>query len=284
MGMEIKIEKVINNNVVSALDERGREIIVTGKGIGFQKKAGDIVEPTVKKKVFTCEEDGFGSQLKQLAETTDCENMQLAEEIIELAKQTLGKRLNKSIYISLTDHLNYAMERQKEGIFVRNDLLWEIKRFYKPEYQIGVKALEMVKEKTGVSLPEDEAGFLAIHLLNAEMDASSGKSAQMPGMIGDILNIIKYTTGQAMDENSLSYERLVTHLKFLLQRVINGQVYTDIDEAMCKIMREDSQKEYSCALKIKEYLKAKMKFEISEEELMYLTMHIKRANRSEHKN
>lgn len=282
MGAGIKIVKVINNNVISALDENGREIIVTGKGIGFQKKAGAVIDSSVEKKVFTCEDDAFKSQLKRLAETTEYENMQLAEQIIEMAKKDLGKKLNKTIYIALADHLNYAIERQKEGIELRNALLWEIKKFYKPEYQVGKKALEMVREKTGISLPEDEAGFLAIHLVNAELDADIGKSSAMPGMIGDILNIIKYTTGQTLDETSLSYERLVTHLKFLLQRVINGQVYMDIDEAMCKVMREDSQKEYGCALKIKEYLKAKMKFEISEEELVYLTMHIKRAIRSEH--
>ena len=98
-------------------------------------------------------------------------------------------------------------------------------------------------------------------------------------MIKDILNIVKYTTGKDMNEKSLSYERFVTHLKFLLQRVVSGEIYTDIDEAMCRIMREESQAEYECALKIREYLKVKLKFEISEEELMYLTMHIKCASR-----
>lgn len=98
-------------------------------------------------------------------------------------------------------------------------------------------------------------------------------------MIKDIPNIVKYTTGKDMNEKSLSYERFVTHLKFLLQRVVSDEIYTDIDEAMCRIMREESQAEYECALKIREYLKVKLKFEISEEELMYLTMHIKRASR-----
>lgn len=275
----MKILKVINNNVVSAQDEKGREIIVTGKGIGFQKKAGDRVDPSIEKKIFSCLDDTFKSQYESLVATIDYENIKLAEEIIQFATDTLGKRLNRNIYVTLTDHLNYAIERQKEGVSLQNALLWEIKKFYYPEYQIGMKALEMVREQTGTQLPEDEAGFIALHLVNAEMDADIGHSAEMPGMIKDILNIVKYTMGKDMDEKSLSYERFVTHLKFLLQRVISGQVYMDIDEAMCRIMREDNQKEYECALKIREYLKAKLRFDISEEELMYLTMHIKRANR-----
>ena len=279
MGAEMKIWKVINNNVVSALDENGKEVIVTGKGIGFSKKSGDFLEPSIEKKVFYPADEVFNSQFESLVKAIDYEHIRLAEEIIQYAKDTLGKRLNKNIYITLTDHLNYAIERQKKGITVQNALLWEIKRFYKLEYQVGVKALDMVKEQTGAKLPEDEAGFLALHLVNAEMDADLQQSAAMPGMIKDILNIIKYTTGKEMDEKSLSYERLVTHLKFLLQRVINGGVYTDIDEALCRVMREESREEYGCALKIRDYLKVKMKYEISEEEILYLTMHIKRANR-----
>ena len=165
----MKILKVINNNVVSALDEKGQEVIVTGKGIGFQKKAGDQLDTTVPKKVFYSPDETFMGQFETLVKAMDYKNIHLADEIIQMAKNTLGKRLNKNICITLTDHLNYAIERQKEGISLQNALLWEIKKFYKPEYQVGLKALEMVKGQVGVELPEDEAGFIALHLVNAEM-------------------------------------------------------------------------------------------------------------------
>lgn len=169
MSAGMKILKVINNNVVSALDEKGQEVIVTGKGIGFQKKAGDQLDTTVPKKVFYSPDETFMGQFETLVKAMDYKNIHLADEIIQMAKNTLGKRLNKNICITLTDHLNYAIERQKEGISLQNALLWEIKKFYKPEYQVGLKALEMVKGQVGVELPEDEAGFIALHLVNAEM-------------------------------------------------------------------------------------------------------------------
>lgn len=275
----MKILKVINNNVVSALDSRRREVLISGKGIGFHKKAGETLIPTEEHKIFICEDEVFKNQFENLVETTDYQTIQMAEEIIEQAKQFLGKKLNQNVYITLTDHLNYALERQREGIVIQNALLWEIERFYKPEYEMGLRALSIVAEKTGVMLPRDEAGFLAIHLVTAELDANIGMAAVMPEMIQDMLNIVQYSLGKKLDENSLSYERFITHLKFLLQRVVNGQVYKDLSVEMLRSMREDYKKEYDCALKIKGYLKAKMKFEISEEELLYLTMHISRAGR-----
>lgn len=273
----MKILKIINNNVVSALDDSGREVFVSGKGVGFGKKAGQTIIPEQECKIFVCEDGTFTSQFKNLVETIDYQTIQLSEEIIEQAKLFLGKKLNQSIYITLTDHLNYALERQKSGIVIRNALMWEIERFYKPEYEMGLRALSIVAEKTGQMLPRDEAGFLAIHFVTAEMDASIGQAAIMPEMIQDMLNIVQYSLGRKFDEKSLSYERFVTHLKFLLQRVVNGQVYKDLDTAMLRAICEECRKEYECALKIKGYLKAKMKFEISEEELVYLTMHINRA-------
>lgn len=275
----MKILKVINNNVVSALDDRGREVLVSGKGIGFGKKSGQKLLPEEGQKVFVCEDEAFSSQFKNLVETTDYQTVQLAEEIIEQAKEFLGKTLNQNIYITLTDHLNYALERQRKGVVIQNALLWEIEKFYRSEYEMGLKALSIVAERTGVLLPKDEAGFLAIHLVTAEMDAKIGQAAVMPEIIQDMINIVQYSIGRKLDENSLSYERFITHLKFLLQRVVKGQVYKDLDVTMLRAMREEYKKEYECALRIKGYLKAKMKFEISEEELLYLTMHIHRAAR-----
>lgn len=275
----MKILKVINNNVVSALDDRGREVLVSGKGIGFGKKSGQKLLPEEGQKVFVCEDEAFSSQFKNLVETTDYQTVQLAEEIIEQAKEFLGKTLNQNIYITLTDHLNYALERQRKGVVIQNALLWEIEKFYRSEYEMGLKALSIVAERTGVLLPKDEAGFLAIHLVTAEMDAKIGQAAVMPEIIQDMINIVQYSIGRKLDENSLSYERFITHLKFLLQRVVKGQVYKDLDVTMLRAMREEYKKEYECALKIRGYLNAKMKFEISEEELLYLTMHIHRAAR-----
>lgn len=274
----MKIVRIINNNVISSIDERGKEVVVMGKGIGFQRKAGEEIDSDKIEKVFSLPEEST-SQFETLLKEIPYEHIQVAEEIIHYATEQLGRKINKNIHITLTDHLSYAIERKKQGVELQNAFLWEIQKFYQKEYQIGLHALEIVKERIGVELSVDEAGFLALHVVNAEMDADIKQSVTMPGVIKDILNIIKYTMGKELDENSLSYERLVTHLKFFLQRVIKKEPYPNKDDLMCKTIRECCSEEYACACKILEYVKAKFGYDTSEEELMYLTVHINRVTR-----
>lgn len=276
----VKIARIINNNVISSTDDRGKEVVVMGKGIGFQKKAGDEVASEKIEKIFSLPEESR-NQFETLLKDMPYEHMQLAEEIIHYATEALGKKLNKNIYITLTDHLNYAIERKKQGVELQNAFLWEIQKFYQKEYQIGLHALAIVKERIGVELSVDEAGFLALHVVNAEMDADLKQSVTMPGVIKDILNIIKYTMGKDLDENSLSYERLVTHLKFFLQRVIKKEAYPNKSDIMCQTIREHCPDEWGCACKIRDYINNKFSHETSEEELMYLTVHINRVTRTE---
>lgn len=279
----MKIVRIINNNVISSIDERGKEVVVMGKGIGFQRKVGEEIPSDKIEKVFSLPAENT-SQFETLLKEIPYEHIQIAEEIIHYATDQLGKKINKNIYITLTDHLSYAIERKQQGVELQNVFLWEIQKYYQKEYQIGLHALEIVKERIGVELSNDEAGFLALHVVNAEMDVDMKQSVTLPGVIKDILNIIKYTMGRELDEHSLSYERLVTHLKFYLQRVIKKESYPCNDEMMCKTIREHCQEEYECARKIADYVKAKFGYNTSEEELMYLTVHINRVARKIEKN
>ena len=274
----MKVIKVINNNVISSVDEKGSEIVVMGKGIGFQKKSGDQIDDTKVEKVFHLPSENM-SQFGSLVADMPYEHVEVAREIIQYARKTLNRHLNKNIYISLTDHLNFAVERQKQNISFRNALLWEIKKFYHEEYEVGIKAIEMVKEKLGVELAEDEAGFMALHIVNAEMDGYLQNTLNATTMIKDILNIVQFSFGIALDESTLAYERFMTHLKFFVLRAVQGQCYEEDDAAFNKSIRESYPEAYKCAVKIKEYMEKKMKHEVTEEELTYLTVHIRRITK-----
>lgn len=275
----MNIVKIMNNNVVSSLDEKDREVIVMGKGIGFQKKSGDVIDETKIEKVFRLPDESQ-EQFNKLVSEIPYENVKLANDIIGYAAQRLNKKLSKSLYITLMDHLNFAVERQKQGMVFHNALLWEIQRYYDKEYQVGLKALDMVEESCGVRLSEDEAGFIALHILNAEVDGNISEAMSMPGMIKDILNIVRYTMLIEYDETSLSYERFVTHLKFFVQRAVTKQYYNMEEEPEAfRQFVEKCPEEYACAEKIKIYMKKKTEYDVSDEELLYLTMHIYRLNR-----
>lgn len=275
----MKIIRILNNNVVSSLDEKSSEIVVMGKGIGFQKKPGDTIEESKVEKIFRMPHAN-ASQFEKLVEEMPYEQVKVADEIIAYAKDALGKKLSKNIYITLTDHLNFALERQKQGIAFQNALLWEIEKYYEAEFKIGCKAVEIIKERLGVELTKDEAGFFALHIVNAEMDIGNiSQVMEMPGIIKDIMNIVKYTFGIEIDEDTLSYERFITHLKFFVQRTVTNKCYPVEDEELIKTFKNRFPQEYACAVRIKDYMKKKSEYETGEEELMYLTIHISRIVR-----
>lgn len=272
----MKIVKVMNNNAVSARDEENCEIVVLGKGIGFQKLTGDDIEESKIEKIFRLSKQSK-SQFEKLVEEIPYEFVEYTDEIVREAAETLGKKLNKNIYITLTDHLYYAIERYRENICFQSALLWEIKKFYGREYEIGIRALELLKEKEGVELPVDEAAFIALHIVNAEMDGDLLQTAGMPAMIKDMLNIVRLTFQMELDEDSLSYERFVTHLKFFIQRSLKSQYYPSDELDFYELYRKKAPKSYECARKLKIYMEEKTGTEVTDEELMYLTVHISRV-------
>ena len=159
----MQIQKVLNNNVVVALDENGAETVLMGRGLGFGcRPGGEVCQAKVEKR-FSLHSDQLSSRFQQLVTSIPLPHFMMSERIINHAKLSLGRELSDSIYVTLPDHISGAISRYKEGIRLQNPLLWDIQQFYKDEYQVGLKANEIVLEETGVAFTEDEAGFIAMH-------------------------------------------------------------------------------------------------------------------------
>ena len=166
----MQIAKVLNNNVVVVLDEHRREQVVMGRGLAFQKRPGDVLDDSKIEKVFALQSDELVGRLGELLSQIPLEVMTTCDRIIDLARGRLGK-LQESLYITLTDHCHFAIERQKKGIALRNVLLWEIKRLYPKEFALGQEARAIIAKRLGVELAEDEAGFIALHLVTAQLNS-----------------------------------------------------------------------------------------------------------------
>lgn len=275
-GADMKILKVINNNVVSSVDDHASEIIVLGRGIGFRKNTGDDIEEDRIEKIFHLS-TAANSQFEKLVKEIPYEYIKYADEIVKQAAKVTGRNLNRNIYITLADHLHFALERYRNNILFQNALLWEIKKYYSKEYEIGLWAVAMMKEKEGVELSADEAAFIALHIVNAEMDGTMEQTSDVPGMLRDMLNIVKYSFGITLDEDSLSYERFLTHLKFFIQRAIEKSYYPAEDSEFYHLYRKKYPKAYACAKKIRIYMEEKTGNPVTNEEMMYLTVHISRV-------
>jgi len=250
----VKIEKVLNNNVVVALDENGAETVLMGRGLGFGRRAGDEAPPDKVEKRFTLHSDQLSDRFQQLITSIPLPHFLMSERIINHAKIALGKELSDSIYVTLPDHISAAVNRYKEGIVLPNPLLWDIRQLYKDEFRVGLKANEIVKEETGVEFTDDEAAFIALHFVNAQLG-------------GEI----------RPDHESLNYYRFVTHLKFYARRIVSGEKYGDEDADLLEVVRFKYPRAYACADRIRAYVQTEKGFHSGQNELLYLTIHIARV-------
>ena len=274
----IIIEKVINNNIISAYEKSGAEVIVMGRGIGFKKKQGEVVPADQISKIFRIKSRTLTEQFKELLANMPLERVRISDEIISHAKDHLKLKLNQSIYVTLTDHINFAIERVSQGIEPQNALLWEIKRFYPQEFQLGIYALELIHDRLGILLPEDEAGFIALHFVNAEYGTDIRDAVKFPDQMQAIVDIVERELGILLDESSLHYERFMTHIKFLIQRIYRKELLSSEDRELSLMMQRKYPREYRCSVKVAEYIMQATGCRLSEEEIMYLSVHIRRVS------
>lgn len=270
------IKKIFNNNAIVAKDSDNREFVVMGCGIAFKKSTGEKVDEKLIEKTFILKQKDASEKFKLLLEDVPSEYVSLCYDIIEYAKNILGGKLNDYIYVTLTDHIYNVFKMLDEGLKSVNPLIWEIKKFYPKEFQVGLKALEFIEEEFGKKLSEDEAGNIALHLINAQVNSSYnkvGNIAEHTEKIQDILSIVTYTYGIVLDEKSISYERFVTHLRFFFQRPHKKEIVEAEEDYLLRKVKIKYKKAYECMLKIEKYLDT----ELSDEEKLYLTVHIQRV-------
>ncbi|PKE28988.1 transcription antiterminator LicT [Rahnella sp. AA] len=274
----MKIAKILNNNVVVVVNDQQREQVVMGCGLAFMKKAGDELDDGKVEKIFALQNDELNAHLTELLSHIPMEVMTTCDQIISLARTRLGS-LQENLYIALTDHCNFSIERQKKGVPISNALLWETRRLYPKEYALGVEALDIIDARLGVRLPVDEAGFIALHLVNAQLNGEMPEVARITRVMQEILNLVKYQLRLEYDEESLSYQRFVTHLKFFAQRMLNRTVVADDDMTLHVAVKENYPQAWLCSEKIGEYLATQYQRGLTTEEIMYLSINIERVRK-----
>lgn len=268
------IQRILNNNVVIALDEKRKECVIVGKGVAFGKKSGERLTVTRDLKVFKLSRRGAAEKLSNIIEDIPIEHIKVCDEIINMARQELGK-LDEKIYLTLIEHISFAINRFNEGLGFA-DSFWEIKRLYPKEYRIGLIALDVIDKRLNVSLPDNEACFIALHILNANGITTSNAADSMR-LVQGMLDIVHQHFQIEFDEESTAYSRFMLHLRFLSGRVI-GKEYslskpTKENKILLQFLEETSE-ERKCAEEIASFIKREFHHKLSREEKCYLIIHI----------
>lgn len=187
------------------------------------------------------------------------------------------RRLNDQLFVTLFDHLIYAIERCQKQIVLPNRLLWEVRRFYPNEFAVGQQLREFLNERLGIQLPEEEAGNIAFHLVNAQTEnPDMERTMQAMRMLKDIYNIVQLSCGQKVDENSLHYARFLTHMQYFIDRVLDRKMLGHEDLSVLEPVLEKCPQAVSCARRIAEYVQKNLQVQVPHEELIYLTIHMMR--------
>ena len=272
----MQIEKILNNNVVQAMDN-DVEYIVMGKGLGFQKKVGETVDKEKIEKTFVLENPETVAEWTRVYVDLPDGEMKVFLNIITFAEAVLQTKFDPSFFIALADHLHYAIERSREGISLQNPLAWEVRKFYPREYEIGKQALRLIANDLEIELADDEAASVALHFVNAQKDAGlHEKDRQMTQIVVGISDIVRLHFGCDLEKDSFSYNRFITHLRYLAQRIVSGVSGGKNDAFLYEQVKVNYPKSFICTQKIVTYVKSSYDFEVSLDEQVYLTIHIQR--------
>lgn len=272
----MQIEKILNNNVVQAMDN-DVEYIVMGKGLVFQKKVGETVDKEKIEKTFVLENPETEAEWTRVYVDLSDGEMQVFLNIITFAEAVLQTKFEPSFFIALADHLHYAIERSREGISLQNPLAWEIRKFYPREYEIGKQALRLIANDLEVELADDESASVALHFVNAQKDTGlHEKDRQLTQIVVGISEIVRLHFGCDLEEESFSYNRFITHLRYLAQRIVSGVSGGKNDAFLYEQVKVNYPESFICTQKIVTYIKSSYAFELSLDEQVYLTIHIQR--------
>ncbi|MFP3154302.1 PRD domain-containing protein [Lachnospiraceae bacterium ZAX-1] len=275
----MKISQILNNNV--ALVRKGdNEVVVYASGLAFKKKAGQTITNDEIEKIYVLDSNEMLEHFSYLLSQTDEKCIVLVNDIIAYSEEKLYQKANDYLSLTLLDHISFALKRAQKGQFIRNPLIWEVKRFYPKHYEIGLHALQIMNETYSVDFPEDEAASIALHFVNLQETHNNLDDAiETMEVLRDIVSIVQFHYGLEMDESSFHYMRFMTHLQYFIQRVLKHETFEDNDLTLHKQIRTSYKKTYGCVQKIKVYIAKRYQHEITIDEETYLMLHIQQITR-----
>ena len=274
----MKIIKTFNNNICLVEDAKHQEMILMGKGIAFGLKKDDEVDPNKIDKKFVFDTKELNDKFNALFDQVPVKYIELSSNIIDYATKALNIIFDNSIDLALSDHISYAIERYQNGEALKNALLFDIKKFYPNEFKVALKALDMIAYETDIKMSEDEAGFIAMHFVNASQSGEAmSQTIAITKMVEDILQIVEYHYHLALDENSINYIRFVSHIRFFARRLFSNEIYNDDQDDLFEQIRNKYPTSYQCSLKVKKYILLNYNIDLGSDEMVYFMLHINRV-------
>lgn len=273
----MKVVKVFNHNVVLARDGDDKEVVVQGKGLGYNRRPGDDLDPGKIERRFLPATATSTTQLAGLVAEIPIEHIVIAEDVLHLARTRLSSPLNDRALIALADHISFALQRQEQGETIAYPLATEVRLLYPLEVSLGTAALELIEARSGIRLPALEAVPLAMHFVNAQVGVRPmGELVRMTELLRSTVDTIQAHLGLTIPEDSVELARLATHMRYLfLDHARGGRRPLPVSD-LTGALKTEHPRIYDCARSIVELMVREMHWTMHEDETLYIALHIYR--------
>lgn len=269
------ITRIYNNSCASVTDDKGQDMIVTGRGVVFGKKAGDTLDEALVEKRYRLSDPGLSSRLGTILSSISQADVYLSisEEILSMIRSQ-GYPVKESLLLTLTDHISTSLEREQTGVVLANPLLSDIRQLYHKQYQLARQAAQIIAQHTGITVSPDEIGFITLHIVTASTDGRFDDLLEITHIIQKILTVIESTFKVHLNENSLRYERFIRHLQFFARRILDPASEQETNLLMYIMGRLEFPDAFLCVKDIARMIERDYHRKVSDAEQGYLIYHI----------
>lgn len=272
-----RVTRALNHNAILAVGESGRqEYLLLGKGIGFGKKITEYVEPGDDVRIYSLKSDSERGNARELVRDMNPVYLEIANAILKRAEEEFGK-IDRSILFPMADHIAFAAERIKKGEQISNPLTQDIQVLFYKEYKIAMLAKELLRREE-VEIDEDEVGYIALHVHSSICDEKVSNAMQIAAAVRECVAMIEEKTGKKIDIQTLSYNRLMNHIKYMAARSMTGE---ELKLDMNDYMEKQFPGSFEIAAAVCRHLSRALRIELTEREIGYLAMHIEQVCDSE---
>ena len=269
------ILKKINNNVALACSDAGEEVVVFGKGVGFPECPYELTDTSAIEKTFVSD----GGNSSDALSTVSDEVLRASSDITDLAKANLGCQIAAKLPFVMADHIQFAVDRTRDGIEIENPLAHEVASVYQREHALGVQGLAIIQEHTGVLLPEVEAASLALHMVNSELGGATpprniDELIKTASVLEDVVEVVERQLGFELDRTCYAYVRFIAHTRYLIRRLMKGNPIATANLSLFQQAARDFPDTYRIAMAISQYFERSHNWSCTDEEMLYLMMHL----------
>lgn len=271
-----RVGKALNHNTLIAISmEDNQEYLLIGKGIGFGRKVSERFEILKDQEctIYSLREQTERGGAMELVKGIDPIYLEIAEKILTKSEEVFGK-IDRRILFPMADHIAFAVQRIRANEQISNPLTEDIRALFYMEYKTAENVRGILREMVGVEIDEHEIGYIALHIHSAIEDENVALSMQIAHSVRECIRMVEEETGRAIDVMSLSYNRLMNHIRYMVARAVKGE---KLKLNMNDYMSVKFPKSYAIAEEICRQLGQQIHQVLNEVEIGYLAMHIERV-------